>query len=104
MQQRGARASTQAQQQRTRAPSAGRASGGGEGRRLASRTCIAPHPPNPPPASPPPHPPPPPQGGYKYHQYQVVGRHLPTDKTPEPPIYRMKLWATDPVCAKSKFW
>ncbi len=45
-----------------------------------------------------------PQGGYKYHQYQVVGRHLPTEKEPEPTIYRMKLWATDPVRAKSKFW
>jgi hypothetical protein len=44
------------------------------------------------------------QGGYKYHQYQVVGRHVPTDKEPEPNIYRMKLWATDPVRAKSKFW
>ncbi len=44
------------------------------------------------------------QGGYKYHQYQVVGRHLPTEKEPEPTVYRMKLWATDPVRAKSKFW
>lgn len=44
------------------------------------------------------------QGAYKYHQYQVVGRHLPTTKEPEPPVYRMKLWATDPVSAKSKFW
>ena len=44
------------------------------------------------------------QGGYKYHQYQVVGRHLPTEKEPEPTVYRMKLWATDAVRAKSKFW
>ena len=44
------------------------------------------------------------QGGYKYHQYQVVGRHLPTEKEPEPTVYRMKLWATDPVRARSKFW
>jgi hypothetical protein len=44
------------------------------------------------------------QGGYKYHQYQVVGRHLPTEKDPEPTVYRMKLWASDPVRAKSKFW
>ena len=27
----------------------------------------------------------------KYHQYQIVGRHLPTENTPEPPVYRMKL-------------
>ena len=44
------------------------------------------------------------QGLYRFHQYQVVGRHLPSDKDPEPTIYRMKLWATDPVRAKSKFW
>lgn len=44
------------------------------------------------------------QGGYKYHQYQVVGRHLPTSRDPEPTIYRMKMWASDPVRAKSKFW
>lgn len=44
------------------------------------------------------------QGGYKFHQYQVVGRHLPTEKDAEPTIYRMKLWATDAVRAKSKFW
>lgn len=44
------------------------------------------------------------QGGYRYHQYQVVGRHLPTERDPEPTIYRMKMWAQDPVRAKSKFW
>jgi hypothetical protein len=44
------------------------------------------------------------QGGYKFHQYQVVGRHLPSEKDAEPTIYRMKLWATDPVRARSKFW
>eukprot|EP00887_Chlorella_sp_A99_P001857 scaffold19.g1857.t1 len=44
------------------------------------------------------------QGGYKYHQYQVVGRHLPSEKDPEPTIYRMKMWAQDPTRAKSKFW
>mmetsp|Transcript_25242 Transcript_25242/g.79826 ORF Transcript_25242/g.79826 Transcript_25242/m.79826 type:complete len:182 (+) Transcript_25242:998-1543(+) len=39
-----------------------------------------------------------------YHQYQVVGRHLPTEKEPEPKIFRMKVWAKDHVRAKSKFW
>lgn len=43
-------------------------------------------------------------GKYRWHQYQVVGRHNPTEKMREPPIYRMKIWATDPVRAKSKFW
>lgn len=42
--------------------------------------------------------------GTKYHQYQVVGRHSPTEKEPEPKVYRMKMWAPDHVRAKSKFW
>lgn len=56
------------------------------------------------PHRPPPHSPHATQGGYKFHQYQVVGRHLPTEADPEPTLYRMKLWATDEVRAKSKFW
>eukprot|EP01026_Neomeris_dumetosa_P070715 TRINITY_DN70808_c0_g1_i2.p3 TRINITY_DN70808_c0_g1~~TRINITY_DN70808_c0_g1_i2.p3 ORF type:complete len:182 (-),score=1.66 TRINITY_DN70808_c0_g1_i2:753-1298(-) len=43
-------------------------------------------------------------GGFKFHQYHVVGRHIPTEKMPNPTIYRMKIWAPDPVKAKSKFW
>lgn len=45
-----------------------------------------------------------PQGLFKYHQYQVVGRHNPTTAEPNPTVYRMKVWAPDAVCAKSKFW
>merc|ERR1712190_714411 len=41
---------------------------------------------------------------FKYHQYQVVGRHLPTESDPSPSLYRMKVWAVDEVCARSKFW
>ncbi|KAJ0439535.1 putative ribosomal protein 50S-L18Ae/60S-L20/60S-L18A [Helianthus annuus] len=41
---------------------------------------------------------------YKYHQFQVVGRGLPTETEEQPKIYRMKLWATNEVRAKSKFW
>ena len=44
------------------------------------------------------------QGAFKYHQYQVVGRHLPTEQNENPELYRMKLWASDTVAAKSKFW
>ena len=44
------------------------------------------------------------QGAFKRHQYQVVGRHSPTESEPEPPLFRMKLWATNEVSAKSKFW
>ncbi|KAM5578818.1 hypothetical protein ABKV19_008902 [Rosa sericea] len=40
----------------------------------------------------------------KFHQYQVVGRALPKDAEDTPKIYRMKLWHTNDVRAKSKFW
>ncbi|PRQ29428.1 putative ribosomal protein 50S-L18Ae/60S-L20/60S-L18A [Rosa chinensis] len=40
----------------------------------------------------------------KFHQYQVVGRALPKDAEDTPKIYRMKLWHTNEVRAKSKFW
>ncbi|XP_044474041.1 60S ribosomal protein L18a-like isoform X2 [Mangifera indica] len=39
-----------------------------------------------------------------FHQYQVVGRALPTESDEHPRIYRMKLWATTEVRGKSKFW
>merc|ERR1711920_909152 len=41
---------------------------------------------------------------HRFKQYQVVGRHVPTEAVPEPKLFRMKMWATDPVRAKSKFW
>merc|ERR1712196_713924 len=40
----------------------------------------------------------------KYHEYQVVGRMVPTEKYPETKIFRMKLFAPNAVIAKSKFW
>ncbi|KAL0918372.1 hypothetical protein M5K25_010376 [Dendrobium thyrsiflorum] len=43
-------------------------------------------------------------GIFRFHQYQVVGRALPTPSDEHPKIYRMKLWATNEVRAKSKFW
>ncbi|KAG6537936.1 hypothetical protein ZIOFF_003039 [Zingiber officinale] len=43
-------------------------------------------------------------GWWQFHQYQVVGRALPTEADQHPKIYRMKLWATNDVRAKSKFW
>ncbi|KAL0005776.1 hypothetical protein SO802_013337 [Lithocarpus litseifolius] len=39
-----------------------------------------------------------------FHQYQIVGRTLPTESDEHPKIYHMKLWATNEVRAKSKFW
>jgi len=41
---------------------------------------------------------------FLYRQFQIVGRHVPTEKDPQPQIYRMKMWARDDVKAKSKFW
>lgn len=36
--------------------------------------------------------------------FQVVGRAIPTENKPEPQIYRMRLYASNPVTAKSRFW
>ncbi|CAL9187149.1 unnamed protein product [Musa hybrid cultivar] len=44
------------------------------------------------------------QAAAMFHQYQVVGRALPSSTDEHPKIYRMKLWATNEVRAKSKFW
>ena len=37
-------------------------------------------------------------------EYQVVGRHLPTEAEPNPKIYRMRIFALNEVVAKSRFW
>ena len=37
-------------------------------------------------------------------EYQVVGRHLPTEVDPTPKIYRMRIFALNEVVAKSRFW
>ena len=39
-----------------------------------------------------------------FHEYQVVGRHLPTEHEPVPKIYRMRIFAPNEVVAKSRFW
>ena len=41
---------------------------------------------------------------HNVHHYLVVGRHAPTDKNPNPKIYKMRIFADDPVRAKCKFW
>lgn len=38
------------------------------------------------------------------HYYHVVGRRLPTENDPEPEIFRMRLFAPNPVTAKSRYW
>lgn len=40
----------------------------------------------------------------RIHQYNIVGRASPTSKTPNPKIYRMRLFSKNVVTAKSKFW
>lgn len=37
-------------------------------------------------------------------EYQIVGRHLPTDSEPTPKIFRMRIFAPNEVVAKSRFW
>lgn len=37
-------------------------------------------------------------------EYQVIGRHLPTDANPTPKLYRMRIFAPNDVVAKSRFW
>ncbi|KAI8615387.1 ribosomal L18ae/LX protein domain-containing protein [Chytriomyces sp. MP71] len=40
----------------------------------------------------------------RLHEYQVVGRKLPTEKEATPKLYRMRLFAPNEVVAKSRFW
>jgi large subunit ribosomal protein L18Ae len=37
-------------------------------------------------------------------QYFVVGRGLPSEKDPNPTLYRMRVFGRNSVLAKSKFW
>jgi len=37
-------------------------------------------------------------------QFQVIGRKAPTESDPNPPTFRMKLFAANEVVAKSRFW
>merc|ERR1712123_19619 len=37
-------------------------------------------------------------------EYRVIGRKLPTESEPVTPLYRMRIFATDQIVAKSRFW
>jgi large subunit ribosomal protein L18Ae len=37
-------------------------------------------------------------------EYQVVGRHLPTEANSTPKLYRMRIFAPNDVVARSRFW
>merc|ERR1711976_178841 len=38
------------------------------------------------------------------HEYQIVGRKMPSEADPEPQLFRMRIFAPDKVKAKSRFW
>merc|ERR1711977_691414 len=40
----------------------------------------------------------------RLQEYQVIGRHLPSDSNPTPKLYRMRVFAPNDVVAKSRFW
>ncbi|KAJ1914084.1 60S ribosomal protein L20B [Mycoemilia scoparia] len=40
----------------------------------------------------------------RLHEYQIVGRKLPSDKEPQPKLYRMRIFAPNTIAAKSRFW
>ena len=42
--------------------------------------------------------------GARIHYYEVVGRRKPTEKIVKPQIFRMKIFASNPVEARSRFW
>lgn len=40
----------------------------------------------------------------RLNEYQVIGRHLPTETNSTPKLYRMRIFAPNTVVAKSRFW
>merc|ERR1712147_201560 len=40
----------------------------------------------------------------RFSEYQVIGRKLPSDKEPQPKLYRMRIFAPNEVVAKSRYW
>ncbi|CRG90333.1 60S ribosomal protein L20-A [Talaromyces islandicus] len=40
----------------------------------------------------------------RLNEYQVIGRHLPSEANPTPKLYRMRIFAPNTVVAKSRFW
>jgi large subunit ribosomal protein L18Ae len=38
------------------------------------------------------------------HEYQIIGRHLPTATNKRPKLYRMRIFARNELVAKSRFW
>lgn len=40
----------------------------------------------------------------RFQEYQVIGRKLPSEKEPQPKLYRMRIFAPNDVVAESRFW
>ncbi|OAR02919.1 hypothetical protein LLEC1_06404 [Akanthomyces lecanii] len=40
----------------------------------------------------------------RLQEYEVIGRHLPTEANPTPSMYRMTIFAPNTTVAKSRFW
>ena len=40
----------------------------------------------------------------RLQEYEVIGRHLPTEANPSPALYRMTIFAPNETVAKSRFW
>lgn len=40
----------------------------------------------------------------RLQEYEVIGRHLPTEANPSPSLYRMAIFAPNETVAKSRFW
>ncbi|KAJ2602918.1 60S ribosomal protein L20B [Coemansia sp. RSA 1286] len=38
------------------------------------------------------------------HEYQVIGRRLPSEQEPTPKLFRMRIFAPNVVVAKSRYW
>eukprot|EP01122_Echinamoeba_exundans_P005410 TRINITY_DN1556_c1_g1_i1.p2 TRINITY_DN1556_c1_g1~~TRINITY_DN1556_c1_g1_i1.p2 ORF type:complete len:237 (+),score=42.76 TRINITY_DN1556_c1_g1_i1:723-1433(+) len=39
-----------------------------------------------------------------YKEFTIVGRRKPTDQEQNPPVYRMRVFAPNPVVARARFW
>ena len=40
----------------------------------------------------------------RLQEYEVIGRHLPTEADPTPALYRMTIFAPNETVAKSRYW
>ena len=41
---------------------------------------------------------------FQLREFKVIGREVPTDKVKLPPLYQMRIFASDKCVAKSRFW